>query len=348
MRHNSDIDDPMFVLRLFSARCPAKRVEFLDNCGGFSGARLWRVTTPAGPFALRAVSAAKWDAPRLRRLHRLLKHVYDSGVTVVPVPVATESGDTVIEHGGQFWQLEPWMPGVADFSRHPTDKRLAATMICLARWHSAAEQFVASSDELAWFARSTGGTSPGIAERLERIRSWSAAKCDDVDRRLANLDWLAFRALGQRLLPLFREHAESVATEFKIASTIAVPLQPCLRDIWHDHVLFTGNEVTGLIDANACRTESVAADLARLLGSLLGGDRDRWRSAIDVYQSVRPLSLAEHGLIELFDRGNVLLNGLTWLEWVCLEQRSFAEPDRRRIADRLTRHIERLSQMGRR
>jgi Ser/Thr protein kinase RdoA (MazF antagonist) len=163
-----------------------------------------------------------------------------------------------------------------------------------------------------------------------------------VEQRLANLDWAEFRVLGQRLLQLFRGHAEPVARDLEIARDIAVPLQPCLRDIWHDHVLFTRSEVTGLIDANACRTESVAADISRLLGSLVTDDRVRWRFAIDVYHSVRPLALAEQGLIELLDRSGVLLNGLTWLEWICLDRRPFAESDRSRIVDRLARHVERL------
>lgn len=314
----------------------------LGNCGGFSGAHLWRVEAGAGSFCLRAVSGATWNVSRLRGLHRLLKHVSDAGVTVVSVPVAAESGATVIELGGQLWQLEPWLPGVADFDRHSTDERLTAVMVCLARWHRAAERFEATDSERPWFAKTAAALSPGVIERRQRIREWSAARCDDVDRRLANLDWPDFRALGQRLLQLFRVHADPVASELEIARDIAVPLQPCLRDIWHDHVLFTDNAVTGLIDANACRSESVAADLARLLGSLVADDRVRWRFAIDVYHSVRPLTLAEQGLIELLDRSAVLLNGLTWLEWICLDHRPFADSDRPRIVNRLAGHVDRL------
>jgi len=334
------------ILREFGGRWASACVESLGNSGGFSGARLWRVTSAAGDYCLRAAAAAKWDPSRLRGLHRLLKHVHDAGVTVVPVPIAAVSGETLIERGGELWQLEPWMPGIADFDRHPTDERLAAAMTCLARWHLAAGRFVASDVEHEWFACAAQARSPAVIERREKIQTWSATHCDDARRRLTKLDWPNFRTLGERLLRLFEQHAPHVARELELAARIAVPVQPCLRDIWHDHVLFAGAKVSGLIDANACRTESVATDLARLLGSLVGDDRRRWRFAIEVYQIVRSLSVAEQGLIEVLDQSGVLLNGLTWLTWACVEQRSFAEQDRGRIEQRLSSHLERLERLN--
>lgn len=47
-----------------------------------------------------------------------------------------------------------------------------------------------------------------------------------------------------------------------------LPLQPCLGDCWHAHILFTGDAVTGLIDHAAVRVDYPLVDLARLLGSL--------------------------------------------------------------------------------
>jgi Ser/Thr protein kinase RdoA (MazF antagonist) len=93
-----------------------------------------------------------------------------------------------------------------------------------------------------------------------------------------------------------------------------VPLQPCLRDVWHDHVLFQGDTVTGLIDPSAARTDTVAADISRLAGSLIADDRRAWDLALDAYQGARPLSAAESALVGVLDRSGVLLSGMAWLE----------------------------------
>ena len=70
-------------------------------------------------------------------------------------------------------------------------------------------------------------------------------------------------------------------TALEDMSSVPVPLHPCLRDIWHDHVLYTEDHVTGIVDLSAARTENVAADLARLLGSLLGPGDGRWELALE-------------------------------------------------------------------
>ena len=45
-----------------------------------------------------------------------------------------------------------------------------------------------------------------------------------------------------------------------------VPFNLCIGDVWHDHILFEGDAVTGMIDFAAAKVDHVAADLARLLG----------------------------------------------------------------------------------
>lgn len=45
-----------------------------------------------------------------------------------------------------------------------------------------------------------------------------------------------------------------------------VSVQLCFTDVHRDHVLYSGDEVTGLIDYGAVKLDSPAVDLARLFG----------------------------------------------------------------------------------
>jgi Ser/Thr protein kinase RdoA (MazF antagonist) len=215
----------------------------------------------------------------------------------------------------------------------------------LARWHQAARKFVATSGESIWFRCSSAAPSPGIIERLDHAREWSAEKLRAVCECLARGDWPEFDALGKRIVELYRSAAPAVIRDLELGRQVAVPLQPCLRDVWHDHVLYTGDDVSGLIDAHACRSDNVANDLSRLLGSLVGDDRAGWESGIAAYERLRPLSLAERGLIELFDRSTVLFAGLTWLEWHCVAGRIFDRPEQ--VIERLRSIVGRLERVAR-
>ena len=74
------------------------------------------------------------------------------------------------------------------------------------------------------------------------------------------------------------------------------PLQPCLCDVWHDHVLFDGDRVTGLVDYGAVKIDHPAVDVARLLGSLVGDDAEGWAAGLTAYREVRPFSAEEEEL----------------------------------------------------
>ncbi|MCA9222216.1 MAG: phosphotransferase, partial [Planctomycetales bacterium] len=119
-----------------------------------------------------------------------------------------------------------------------------------------------------------------------------------------------------------------------------LPMQPCIRDIWHDHVLFVGERVAGIVDFGAMRLDSVAGDLARLLGSFVRDDRIRWSRAIEWYDAVRRLSDAERQAISVFDAANRLLSGFSWLDWVYFQNRTFEHDDA--VLARVDKHLGRL------
>lgn len=332
------------VLSLYDVQYRPQRIEIPSETGGFSGAGIAQIESSAGVFCLRRWPDRSLPRERLLGLHRLLKTVSDSGVTQVAVPVAAHDGSTLLDVSERFWQLEPWMPGQADFDTNPHRTRLASAMNCLSQWHTAAARFQPQASEQKWFASRTG-TSPAVKERLARIDDWCSGKLDRLRSTLHRDHTSRFADLGQEIASLFAAASPMIAAELRSLSQTAFDLQPCLRDVWHDHLLFTVDEVTGLIDPAACRTENIATDLARLLGSLVGDNRDEWSFAIESYSRHRTLSPAEHQLIRVLDRSSVLLSGMTWLDRIFLQRMRLTQASA--VEARMKQILERLTQLRR-
>ena len=81
----------------------------------------------------------------------------------------------------------------------------------------------------------------------------------------------------------------------------------------------------------------------RRAGSLAGEESAAWDIAINEYQRLRSLSLGEKALVTALDRSGVLLSGWTWLQWLHLERRSFA--DARAVEHRLNLILKRLEHL---
>jgi Ser/Thr protein kinase RdoA (MazF antagonist) len=314
------------VLARYAPRVRPEGVEALGNRGGFSGAAIWRVKTEQGNFALRRWPMASLPRERIQGLHRLLEHLYRDQLDFVAPPIAAGDGSTLITEGGYDWQLEPWKSGVADFHNIPSALRLSAGMHTLARWHLSAERHVPAASAAQWFQRSASEASPAVSERIGIIHQIQEPVLQRMATAITTAKATAIADLSHRILKLIQQGLTQVYREMLAMRDVKVRLQPCLRDVWHDHLLFSGDAVTGLIDPSACRRENVACDLSRLIGSLVGDDRSRWSLALTEYLRYRDLSVSELKLIEVLDHSGVLLSGWTWLQWIHVEQRSFSDP----------------------
>ena len=87
--------------------------------------------------------------------------------------------------------------------------------------------------------------SPHVAGSLERAAYCVRSNGLSTPRR--------FRGLCLNIVIHIKQAAPTIAGELASPVGLHVLLQLVLRDIWHDHVLFTGHSVTGLIDASATR-----------------------------------------------------------------------------------------------
>lgn len=332
------------VLKRYSQIAEPAQVSLVTAEAGFSGALVWKVESRSQTYALRAMRERVVQQTRLAGLHRLLRHIQSQGADFIAIPIPDDAGLTFHVEQGFVWQLERWLPGAADYWISPSPERLQAALLALARWHRAAERFQPTEREQSWFVIHTA-TSPGLAERRDLIRQHDRSRLDQLRQGLRGLhDWPAFQTWGARILNLYERASPAISRDLDLGNSIVVPLQPCLRDIWHDHVLYQGEVLSGLIDAHACRSDSVATDVARLLGSLVGSDQTAWEQGLEAYERIRPLSVPERGLLEVFDRSSILLSGMTWLNWVCLQGRGFTE--RERVENRLHRILARLENLA--
>jgi hypothetical protein len=265
----------------------------LGGAGGFSGARLWRLSTPAGDFCLKASPHA--EGPHLAR--------YDwmrMAATLPFVPALMPVNGRPFLELGRVWELQSWMPGRADYRDAPTEAKLRAACRALASLHE------------VWATRPGPITDevPAVERRLEVLAE------PTPDAHLARLAAEARRGLQAWRGP-------------------AVRLQPCLVDVWHDHVLFTGEEVTGVVDYSSMGLDATASDVARLLGSLVGDDEGGWRVGLSAYGRLSP---SEERLARLLDRAGAAGAAIRWERWL-REGRAFADPEaaRRRGAEVLRR-----------
>ena len=252
------------------------------------------------------------------------------GLRFVPTIFAALDGVSAVEHAGRLWELTEWLPGRPDFHRQPTPARLEAASAALAQLHAVWRSI--PSEQVR---------CPAVQRRLTFLAEWHEllrsgwhplALADSSLRPPIERAW--------RLLPSALERVPRRLQPWRDGNLC---LQPCLCDLWHDHLLFDGERLTGLIDYGAVKVDCVAVDLARMLGSLVKDDADGWQAGLRAYRRFAPLSAEEEELAHVLDETGVVLGVANWLRWLYEERRAFA--DRIAVAHRLAELVDRLETM---
>jgi Ser/Thr protein kinase RdoA (MazF antagonist) len=321
-----DSDVPT-ILGRYPSLCGQGARTPLGNRGGFSGAFLWRINGPAGSLCLRAWPPHETRDQLLYR-HRLMTTARQYGLLFVPAIFTTLNGVTEIEYAGRFWELTEWLPGRADFHESPSHARLEAACTALAQLHIVWQSL--PSEEIVCAA---------VQRRLRFLDEWhhlmiSGWRPLAVADRLDPLLPLVERAW--RLLPVALDRVPQRLNSWKGIRRS----QPCLCDLWHDHLLFEDDRLTGVIDYGAVKIDHVSVDLARLLGSLVADDADGWRRGLQAYRRITPLTTEEEKLAHTLDETGVVLGVANWLRRLYEERRPFA--DRAAVGRRLTELVDRL------
>jgi homoserine kinase type II len=254
------------------------------------------------------------DSPaRVAWRHRLMLAAREAGLHFVPAVFAAEDGATWVEHAGRLWELTQWLPGRADFQERPGRGRLEAAGQALASLHVAWERF----------GEPAAGPCPAVGRRLACLREW---------HDLLRSGWQPV-ALGgeadpawptaERAWQMLGRWAGHLPGRLQAWARSGWRLQPCLCDLWHDHLLFEGDRLSGIVDYGAVKVDHVAVDLARMLGSLVEDEEEGWQAGLAAYRSVRPLSQEEERLARELDRTGTVLGVVNWLRWLYEGKRTF-------------------------
>ncbi len=307
--------------------------------GGFSGAGVYRYEAPAGPFILRIWPASVQSPSRLNRLAHFLSRLDSSQPTRVPVPIPDTMGDLFGFYRQRLFHIEPFLPG-SPLPVHPNQQTLTAAMHAIAALHVESAKYVPPSGRSGEIREASLGLSPALQRRLELLhevlkRGIARKQGSNADPALAQqVDLLRLRL--ENLLP---ESAAQALQLLQSAASTPLLLQPVARDLWREHVLMADGQISGVIDWAATGTDSVATDLTRLLGSLLGNNLEAWTDAVKAYSDVRPLSNAERETLQAFDLSNLLLSAIR-----CCE-RCYTMTEREKAAAMLRRLEEYLDRL---
>jgi homoserine kinase type II len=345
------------ILNQYPPDCQPTRVEPLGSAGGMSGAQFWRVGAPRGVLLLRRWPLEHPTPDHLRLVHAVLQYAAWRGIEFVPVPICTAAGETFVRYGGYLWEIALWMPGQADYELSPNLQKLQSALQALARFHVAVAGFRGHDStpvRVGGHAESPPNrlaTSPTISRRLTLLRDLQHGGIRRLSEAITRTTWPDLASFAQQFVAVLPTAIPQAIAQLAPLADVPFALQPCLRDIWHDHVLFTGDEVTGLVDFGTMDIDTPACDIARLLGSLVPTspprysgegpiDADTWQTGLAAYHAVRPLSADETRAVTALDTSGVVLAGYNWIRWIYIERREFE--NHAQVIERFRRIVKRM------
>jgi aminoglycoside phosphotransferase (APT) family kinase protein len=316
------------------------RMRIEAASGGFSGAQVWRLGDGAGEYALKAWPPGQPAYLPLLEIHQHMRELREAGIGAVPEVRKNRAGLTVTRVEGLEWELAMWRPGEADACEIRAGRpavrpeRLSAAMRLLSWVHAVWRPNSIRHDVCFAIRHQWERLGAWKQEELERLKQPGRNQCGDAGLA-ARPGW---RSLAGAAVQCFLDRRERAMRRLEPWLARRVTMHLCLGDIWSDHILFTGDQATGLVDFGGVRPDHPAQDLARLLGSYCRGDAQLRSMGLSSYH---PGSAELEELAVLLDETGVIVGIGNWLRWLVLEGRKFADPGR--TQERLKMLVERAT-----
>ena len=298
-------------IRWIAAKFGIESLRVVRVSGGFSGAMVFQVTTRDDlRLAVRGTpKATALPQTRRRSLHRLLTWLQARDLKCLAVPLRIPNSlDSEIELSETIWQIEPWLIG-QPAQRHPAPSQMTSALTTLSTFYRQARS-IPWDDE--WFYTAYE-PSPGIQRRRKIVMDLMQSEWTTLYAQVLSLDPCDFRDLAVRSLDAVSKWSHWLNQSLQAIEHQAFSLQPVIRDVWRPHVLFSGDECTGLIDLTASGTDHPCLDLARLLRSWFGCDTSAIGDAFHEFAEMHGLPHEDRPLFVALDAAAALLSPLTWI-----------------------------------
>jgi hypothetical protein len=320
--------------------------------GGLSGASVWRVCSAStilterqppeisavrGPSTTLSKLCENWAlkrwpegsrTERISEIHAVLETARQNKCPAIPealsvgIPPATwKSID------GAIWECSRWTEGQPPNLR----ESLELTVVQMARWVAQFAESVKCRGSKQGVPRTIldrqhrmAGIEKGLSRRLGLASTGVFDRYDDSQRRILTLGVQVLENAWPRIAP-------KITSELLGWAEVTHRLQYVVRDVHFGNTLFQDGKLTAFVDFDAVRMDTLAADLSRLVGSVLmelAGDVDQdaiWNHALAAYRSIRPLSPTEEALAKWLVDINPLINLANWIIWLAVEGRDFGD-----------------------
>jgi Ser/Thr protein kinase RdoA (MazF antagonist) len=258
----------------------------------FSGKLSARLESPNGPLFLRRLPAGT-SGQWLQAIHDAVAYVQHRGFTLIPRFLETESGETVVRHGGFWFDLTPWASGEVVEVDSLTADQLANLGGAIADLHLAGTGAPGPPVRFDW-----------LTKRLALIYrlAWDPVpRGKDPWQRVENLaaffDAVEIPSQGVRVADEVRQVVDVATTalrwfqrEGSIANLASGPTTLTHGDLWPDHIRFSGAEVAALLDPDTLALRSPVGDVAALCADFGLWDPGRCDAILASYRSRWPLA----------------------------------------------------------
>jgi Ser/Thr protein kinase RdoA (MazF antagonist) len=302
---------------------------------GMSGARIFQCRLASGDlWALKRWPAGTTQT-RVDEVHTVIHQSRSNRFVLVPtLHEIANSRRTCFTHEHQHWDMMQWMPGTA------------------ATADAGLDQIRAGAEAIALFHASVRGlgvrhqVAPAVTSRLRRMDELAPHIRTALERsgkpQLAPELGESIQAASRLIRWKWDEAQGKIARSLRQYANRNVHTQYVLRDVHREHILFAGGQPTGMIDFDAVRVDSPATDLARWVGSFLGGHKDSesvWDAALAGFYAGNALNYRtemefDPNMAKDLCFATIWISVANWLVWLLCERRTFP-PGPKQVAARI-------------